>query len=585
MQVVSGAAYASQAEENRMREVTTVAPRGRILDRKGRELVTNRATLAVVAPASTATNARLLARLSALLNVPVADLKERIGSRKEAALALRVVAIDVPQSAVAYLSEHSAEFPGIEVQARAVREYPQGRLAAHVLGYTGEISESQILSPEFEGYDPTDTVGKAGAEASFERVLQGDRGMRRLEVDASGQPRRVVEEIAPEPGRDVVLTIDSKVQRVAEQALAQAMVDAHRQNYHKARSGAAIALDVRTGEVLALASAPSYDPTVFLGGVSEKEWRSLTSTSSEYPLTNRAISAQYPAASTFKAFTGLAGLQNRLTRQWKVYNCQGRWTGMGKQWAKWCWNHAGHGTESFVAGISDSCDVVFYEIGYAFYKDRGEKLQKTVRTFGYGSKIGIDLPGETDGRIPDAAWKKSFNEDYPEYQRWLPGDTVNMAIGQGDLLVTPLQVAATYGGIATGQVMKPHVLKRIQDADGDAVLKAKPEVAFTPAVSERNLAIMRGALRNVTTEGTARGVFRGMRTPVAGKTGTAQVAGKDDYAWFVGYAPADNPKYVVAVVVEQGGHGGSVAGPAARQILSALLGERVAHVTASDNSR
>lgn len=586
MQVVSGAAYAAQAEQNRVREITTIAPRGRILDRNGVELVTNRPTLAVLVDPSQRENEELFARLSALLDVPVADIKERIASVKESALTPRVVAIDVPMSSVAYLAEHAAEFPGVEVQTRAVRQYPQGALAAHVLGYTGEISEDEQSSPEFADYHPTDVVGKAGAERSFESVLQGDRGTRLVEVDAAGNPRRVLKQIEPEAGRDVVLTIDSKAQRVAEKALGDALKDAHREKYRKAKAGSIVALDVRTGEVLAMASAPSYDPSVFLGGVSSKQWRSLTSTSSEYPLTNRAIMAQYPSASTFKAFTGLAGLQYKKTRQWATYDCQGKWIGMGEQWKKYCWNRSGHGTESFVDGIVDSCDTVFYEVGYAFYKDKGEKLQKYARSFGYGSSTGIDLPGEADGRMPDAAWKKKWNEDYPEYQRWLPGDTVNLAIGQGDMLATPLQVAASYAGIANGgKVMRPHVLRQVLGSDGTPVRSEEPSVAFTPQVSKNNLAIMRSALVQVTERGTAQGAFRGFDTQVAGKTGTAQVAGKDDYAWFVGFAPANNPRYVVAVVVEQGGHGGSVAAPAARQVLAQLLGERVEHVTATDKSR
>lgn len=587
MQVLSGRAYAEQSESNRVREVTTEAPRGRILDRKGRPLVTNRPTLAVLVSRNAAADDKMLVRLSALLEIPVTEIRERALSVKEAALAPRVVAIDVPMETVAYLSEHEAEFPGVEVQTRAVREYPNGPVGAHLLGYTGEMSDSELKSAEYDGYDPTDVIGKAGAEKSFESVLQGDRGRRVLEVDATGRPRRVIQEVESEPGRDVVLTIDLEAQKVAEKALADAMTDAHKQKFPKAKAGAVVALDVNTGEVLAMASAPTYDPTVFLGGVSQKEWRSLTSTSSEYPLTNRAIMAQYPAASTFKAFTGLAGLQNGVNRQWSTYQCVGGWTGMGEQWKKYCWKRSGHGTESFMEGIADSCDTVFYEIGYAFYKDKGEKLQKFARSFGYGSKLGIDLPGETDGRVPDAAWKKAYNEDYPEYQRWLPGDTVNISIGQGDLLVTPLQVASTYAGIANGgKVLKPHVMKQVLGGNGKPVLTAKTETVFAPKVSKANLAIMQGALRTVTMSGgTAAGAFRGFDTAVAGKTGTAEVNGKDDMAWFVGYAPASKPRYVVAVVVEQGGHGGSVAAPAARQVLAQLLGERVEHVTATDASR
>jgi len=586
MQVLSGPAFAAQAEQNRVREITTVAPRGRILDRKGRELVTNRATLAVVVAPSARDNDEMLTRLSSLLDVPLTEIQERVRSVKEAALAPRVVAIDVPLATVAYLAEHETEFPGVEIQTRAIRQYPQGRLAAHVLGYAGEIADSELGEPEFEGYYPTDVVGKSGAEKAFEKVLQGDRGRQVLEVDASGRPKGIIAETEPEPGRDVMLTIDSRVQKVAEKALRDAIDDAHHQGYPKAKAGAAVALDTRTGEVLALASLPTYDPAVFLGGVSEKQWRSLTTTDSEFPLTNRALMAQYPPASTFKAFTGLAGLQNDVTSQWKTYTCEGRWTAMGKQWAKWCWNHYGHGTESFMDGVEDSCDTVFYEIGYGFYKRKGEKLQKFVRSFGYGSVTGIELPGEADGRVPDAAWKKAYNENYPEYQRWLPGDTVNMAIGQGDLLATPLQVAATYGGIANdGRVMRPHVLRKVLGSDGKPVLVQAREVAFAPKVSKHNVGIMQQALENVVSRGTGAAAFRGFPVDVAGKTGTAQVAGKDDYAWFVGYAPANNPRYVVAVAVEQGGHGGSVAAPAARQILAALLGKKIEHVTASDSSR
>ncbi len=587
MQVLYGAAFASQADENRVREVTTVAPRGRILDRKGRELVTNRPTMAVVADRSVLDDPALLNRLSALLSMPVADIKAKVSSVREAALAPRTVMIDVPKQTVAYLSEHSSQFPGVEVQVQAVREYPQGALAAHVIGYTGEVSESDLTDTGGTGYSYGDIVGKAGAEAQFEQVLQGDRGRRLIEVDASGGARRVIQDTEAVAGRDVVLTIDSKVQKITEKALQQAMSDAHDQDFPNAKGGAAVAIDIKTGEVLAMASLPTYNPEVFLGGISKKNWAKLNAKKSEYPLTNRAIMGQYPAASTYKAVTGLAGLEYGITTAGAGYDCQGKWVGMGEQWEKYCWNHAGHGYETFMEGIQDSCDTVFYEIGYRFYKDKGEKLQKFSRRFGFGAKSGIDLPGEAEGRVPDAAWKAKYNENYPEYRQWLPGDTVNMAIGQGDILVTPLQIANAYAGIANGgKIMEPHVMKQVLGQDGKPVLKAKKTVAFDTKTKKRNLATMKTALVSVTEPGgTGAGAFRGFPVRVAGKTGTAQVAGKDDYAWFVGFAPANNPRYCVVVAVEQGGHGGSVAGPAARQILAALLDLPVEHVTASDQSR
>lgn len=587
MQVLYGASYASQADQNRVREVTTVAPRGRILDRKGRELVTNRATMAVVADRSVLDSPVLLNRLSSLLSMPVADIKEKVSSVREAALAPRTVMIDVPKQTVAYLSEHSSQFPGVEVQVQAVREYPQGALAAHVVGYTGEVSESELTAAGGTGYAYGDIVGKAGAEAQFEQVLQGDRGRRLIEVDASGRAHRVIQDTEPVAGRDVVLTIDSKVQKVAEQSLKQAMTDAHKQGFTKAKGGAAVALDIKTGEVLAMASLPTYDPEVFLGGISKRNWAKLNAKQSEFPLTNRAIMGQYPAASTYKAVTGLAGLEYGITTAGTGYVCKGKWVGMGAQWKKYCWKHSGHGYETFMQGVRDSCDTVFYEIGYAFYKDKGEKLQKFSRRFGFGAKSGIDLPGEAEGRVPDAKWKAAYNENYPEYRQWLPGDTVNMAIGQGDILVTPLQIVDAYAGIANGgKVMEPHVMKQVLGQDGKPVLKAKSTVAFDTRTKKNNLATMKTALVSVTEPGgTGAGAFVGFPVRVAGKTGTAQVAGKDDYAWFVGFAPADNPRYAVVVAVEQGGHGGSVAGPAARQILGALLDLPVEHVTASDASR
>ncbi len=585
MQVLQGSAYTAQSEENRVREVTVEAPRGRILDRKGRPLVTNRATKAVVVLPSASEDTTLMNRLSIVLSMPVADIKEKVSSVRESALTPRTVAIDVPMSTVAYIEEHPTEFPGVEVRVQAVRRYPQGKLAAHVLGYTGEANDSE-LNAEGSTLVPGDIVGKAGAEAQFENVLQGDRGRRVLEVDARGTPHKVLEDIAPVAGRDVQLTIDSKVQKVTEKALAQALEDAHNDGFPKARAGAAVAIDVRTGEVLSMASLPTYDPKVFLGGVSEKTWSQLTDKKSDYPLTNRAIQAQYPAASTFKAITGLAGLENGIISPVTTYICEGRWTDMGAQWKKWCWNHYGHGAESFRDAVADSCDVYFYNVGYKFYKMGGEKFQKFARRFGFGADSGIDLPGEASGRVPDAEWKSSYNENYPEMQRWLPGDTVNLAIGQGDLLVTPLQIADAYAGIANGgKVMRPHVLKQVLGPNGKPVIKQKPEVAFDTKTKSRNLATMRSSLLAVTQGGTAQPVFQTFPISVAGKTGTAQVYGKDDMAWFVGFAPASKPKYCVVVVVEQGGHGGSVAGPAARQILASLLGERITHVTATDQSR
>jgi penicillin-binding protein 2 len=588
MQVLAGESYTAQATDNRIRSVTIEAPRGRIFDRAGRPLVTSRPALAVTMEKSAVRNSTEVKRLASILGMNPSEVTRAVTVSKLGPLQARVVKLDIPMKTASYLAERSAEFPGVSVEVVPIRTYPNGAVAAHVLGYVGEVSGHEIDSQKNRAdLKMGDIVGKAGAEAQFEKVLRGDRGFELIEVDAKGRPRRVVSTREAIGGRDVVLTIDLEVQKVTEAALAEGIKEAHRQKFPKANAGAAVVVDVKTGEIIAMASAPTYDPTKFLNGLTRREWASLTSTASGYPLNDRAIMSAYPPASTFKATTGLAGLQNGMTAVDSSFQCAGRWVGMGDQWPKWCWDHAGHGTISFTRGVAQSCDTVFYEIGYRFYRDGKDRLQAFAKSSGYGAKTGLDLPGELSGRIPDAKWKRKYNADFPENQDWLPGDTVNMAIGQGDVLATPLQVAQAYAGIANnGAIMQPHVLKNVMDSAGRAVLPFKPRAARRIAATPSNLAVMQQSLRDVVVDGTARRTFDGLGVAVAGKTGTAQVTGKDDFAWFVGYAPADDPKYCVAVLIEQGGHGASVAGPAARMILAKLTGQPVQFVrTAADQSR
>jgi penicillin-binding protein 2 len=586
MQIIHGTDFATAAEDNRIREVSLPAARGRILDAKGRPLVTNRAVMAVTGAATISQDTTLVTSLSSVIDVSVADIEKKLASYKQERLAPRVLRTDIPISVASYLVEHAAQFPGVTVEESAVREYPGGSLAAHVLGYTGEISEAQLAAKTLPDAGPGDIVGKTGVEAYFDKVLQGEKGFRRFEVDNQGRVRSVLAEGAPRAGKDVQLTIDKDVQTTVEDALRNAISEAHRQNFNKAKAGAAVVLDVNTGAVIAMASMPTYDPSSFLGGITDAAWKQLNAPSSEYPLTDRAISSSYPPGSTFKAIVAMAGLQSKLISPSTVFNCPGLWTGLGKQWSKWCWNHAGHGNESLAGAIAQSCDSYFYEVGKRFYQSPGEKLQAFARSAGFGSNLGIDLPGEVGGRVPDAAWKKSYNQNYPEYQQWLPGDTVNMAIGQGDLLVTPLQLANYYATLANGgHVMKPHVLKAVLGSDGKPAMVASSTVLSTPGLTASNLATLRSALLGVTTIGTGRGAMSGFPIAVAGKTGTSQMAGKDDYALFACFAPASKPKYAVVVLVEQGGHGGSVAEPAARQILSKLFGLKYHTVHATDVSR
>ncbi len=593
MQVLAGESYAAQATDNRVRSVTLDAPRGRIFDRNGRPLVTNRPSLAVTVEPSASRDATMIARLGKVIGMKPADIVHQVRFSKLGPLQARIVKLDLPIKAASFLAEHSDSFPGVSVDTVPVRVYPSGTTAAHVLGYVGQVSEDEIATPTASDYRLGDIVGKSGVEAQFEKVLRGERGYQLLEVDAQGRPRRTLSQRDPIGGRDVELTIDLDVQKVTEAALQDAILEAHNQKFPKANAGAAVVLDVQTGEVVALASAPTYDPSKFLNGISQKEWTSLTDTASAYPLNDRAISSGYPPASTFKAITGLAALQQGFVTPSTAYDAPYTWYFPGHAnstqswWIKHDWNRSGHGVIDFTQAVAQSADTYFYPLGYQFYTTPGEKLQAFARAAGLGSRTGIDLPAEIAGRVPDAAWKKAYNRDFPENADWQPGDTVNLAIGQGDMLATPLQLAQAYAGIANGgAIMQPHVLKEVIGADGKAALTSQPHVERRLPASPANLAAMQAGLRAVVTEGTAMNTFAGFGVPAAGKTGTAQVYGKDDYAWFVGYAPADAPKYCVVVLIEQGGHGASVAGPAARMILAKLTGQPVDFVhTGADQSR
>lgn len=585
MQVISGKDYTAKAEENRITEYTTVAPRGRIFDRNGVELVGNRSSFAVLISADEQSNKKVIRRLSNVLGIPRETVASKASDSSSGAQADRLIALDVDERAVAYIAEKPTAFPGVKVEARTVRTYPLGTMAAHVLGYAGTISQDELSKQDgSHTYESGDTVGKDGAEQAFESYLQGDRGVKRVEINAAGEVVGTVDSIDPVRGNDVRLTIDSKVQKVAEEALKNAFSDASRAGYHNASAGAIVCLDATNGEVIAMASAPTYDPAEFIDGVSSDTWERLTDEDSDYPLSNRCIAGLYPAASTFKGFTGLAGLEHKFASTSKIWDCKGTWTGFGKAWPQKCWNLNGHGHIGFHHGIVESCDVVFYEIGKQFYNIKGSDtvLQEYLEDWGFGSVTGIELSGEQAGRVPTPEWKKAYNRDAPESQAWQPGDMTNLIIGQGDLLVTPLQIACGYAGLATGTIPKPVLLHSVLAEDGKTVVVDGSRFYgsnFKPKYKKGNLEIMRSGFEGVVSEGSVKGVFSGMGVKSAGKTGTGEVAGKDNYAWYVGYAPAKNPKYVCACIIEQGGAGATSAAPAVRSVLAKALGKSSKHVS------
>lgn len=571
LQVMAHSQYKKLAEENRLREVTLDVLRGEILDRKGKPLAVNQPSIGVYLMPEARREPQVLKRLSEFLKIPLSEIKKKLLIAKEGPLKPVLIYKDASLKEVSYLKENASDFPYVIVDVYPRRVYPAGKVGAPFVGYIGEISEEELDKRFFRGCEPGDMVGKMGAERELDSFLRGEKGKKIVEVDARGRQRRVISSYAGKPGDNIQLTIDIELQKICEETLEQAIRMAKRKGSKKAKAGAAVVINPNNGEVLALASLPTFDPNWFQGKLSSKYWRNLTSEKSGYPLFNRAYMGAYPPGSLFKPFTLLAGLKSGVVSFYTTINCQGRWEGMGKDWPKYCWKRTGHGYVSASRAIIESCDSFFYEIGYKLYKKKSEEIQQMARQFGYGSKTGIPLPSESRGRVPDKAWKKEYYRRATD-KIWLPGDSVNLAIGQGDMLATPLQVALSYAALVNGgKLYSPQIIKEIRRYDGVVVRKFTPSLVRKIPLRTSWLGIIKSYLRRVTTEGTAKGAFKNFPISVAGKTGTAQVYGKEDFAWFVALAPADNPKYVVVVLVEEGGHGGEIAAPAARRILSYLF--------------
>lgn len=594
MQLVSSDEYTKEAESNRTRTVTTAAPRGRILDRNGAEIVSNRSSLTVVADADVADDEVEMQLLANLIGMPRQAVYRKVIDSSEGAQSVRTVATDVSRRVVAYLGEHPAAFSGVSVQQRSQRSYPQGTLAAHVVGYTGTVTAEQLEASGSDDssvqYKSGDVVGQAGVEAMYESILQGIRGEQTVYVDSNGKILQSSTKIDPQSGSDVVLTIDSGIQKAAEDSLEKVLTELRQKGKNPA-GGSVVCLDCTNGEVLAMASAPTFSPSIFVGGIANSDWEGLTNEASNYPLLNRAISGQYPSGSTIKPFTSFAALDNGIATPQSGYVCNGWWTGLGEAYGMWCYNHDGHGGLNLQQGITFSCDVVFYEIGKGFSNSSNKDgMQQKFRQYGFGSATGIDLPSEAVGRVPDAAWKWDYFSSLPDADReWHPGDYCNIAIGQGDILVTCLQIAHAYSSIANrGPVFKPHVLKCVKSNIGNgSVIDYK--VSQTDDISEeddyRDL-VERGLEGVIYEESESQAShWTNLNVKVAGKTGTGeQTSVGRNICWMVAYAPADDPKYVVAANVDGGDWGSTTAMLVARDVLGQIYGQPDTATTVSDTT-
>jgi penicillin-binding protein 2 len=586
LQILSGDEFVSYAQNNRLREVVVEAPRGVIYDRNEQILlVENRAGLSVgLLPMDMydpkdepAQFQQEIAGLADLLEVPEADLLKAYEKATKDPYVTYTVKEDVSEnSTVAYLKEHSLEFPGVEVETTSLRQYPYKSFATHLLGYVGEISESDLDQPEFAELEAGAHIGKDGVERTYDSFLRGTDGWKTVEVDAAGRPKKFLEDVAAKPGNNLVLTIDAELQEAAEEAIAEGLQRAHEDPlFRDADAGAVVAMDPRTGEVLALASYPDYDPSLWVGGMSSESYAEVTAEEAGKPLFDRAISGLYPAASTFKVFVAAAALDAGIVSADTILHCDGSFEAAGQKWK--CWKDKGHGDLNLIAAIAQSCDVYFYNLGYLLWQQTGAVLQEGVREFGFGKSTGIDLPGETNGtRVPDRLWKQETGQD-AEAQAWKPGDEINLAIGQGDLLVTPMQMAVALSALANGgDVWVPHLGLRITDSSGNVIHQFESEKRGELGFSDEILSSIRRGMRLVTSDpsGTAYAVFKDFPKSVAGKTGTAEKKPDADYALFMGYAPANGnsvPEIVVVAIIEQGGHGSSVAAPVVRRVMEAYF--------------
>jgi penicillin-binding protein 2 len=618
LQVADSTEYSAAATENRIKVVYEPALRGQILDRNGKPLVENVATDVVTfdrsARLTSTQRTQTIDRLGLILGMPIKKVNEAINNEHVSPYAPVPVATEVSDEARTYIEEHRDEFPGVDVKRVAVRNYPNGPLAAHLLGYVGSITGDELKARAKEGYRQGDLIGKDGVELMFESVLRGKPRRLELAVDNRGRVVRTVRDRPAVPGKDVKLTIDVDIQRVAEESLAQGMDGARsiqapnqtRYEQFRAAGGSVVALDATDGSVVAMASAPSYDPAVFNQGLTPDEFKALRDDPGN-PLVNRAIQGLYAPGSTWKLITAVAALETGQLDPNDPYNDQGCLEVSNETRC-----NAGkkrNGTVNLSRALTVSSDVYFYELGrdmwqhYNGWKQanddgqpapedlikKGYAIQDTARKFGFGEPTGIGLPSEQGGRIPDQQWKEEFNrnEPNPDTRRqnslWFPGDSVNLSVGQGDLVVTPLQLASAYLAFADGGTLyTPRVASTLLQPGTESgqpptvfrELPAQPvkDIGISPEVYAPIMEGFKGAVGS--EDGTARGAFAGYPLgSVAGKTGTAQVTPpKQDTSLFVGILPADAPHYVVATVVEEGGFGADVAAPITRRIMDALNG-------------
>ncbi|MFC1843649.1 penicillin-binding protein 2, partial [Thermodesulfobacteriota bacterium] len=568
LQIHSGSKFREQADNNRVRRLDVVAPRGNILDREGRTIITNRPSFNIVWVKEDSPDPdEIIKKLSRIFNEDIAVLLKRV---REAADNPRHIPImlkeDIDWKTLVYIENNHYELPGVRIEVLPRRDYLFDDFGSHMIGYLGQINTKELEERRAD-YQSGDLLGKRGFEKLREDELRGEKGTMYMEVDAHGFEQRQLKGREPLSGNDLQLTIDLDLQLEAEKAMA-------------GKAGAVVAMDVKSGRLLAFASAPPLHLEDFIGGISTKNWQSLLN-NIKRPLVHKTIQGQYPPGSTYKIVTALAGLSKGVINPKTTFYCSGS-MGFGNR-RYGCWKEGGHGTVNLYRALAESCDVYFYQVGL---KVGVNSLAEYANRLGLGHKTGIDFEYEKSGLIPTAAWKK-----LAKGVSWQEGETLSISIGQGFNLVTPLQVCQMTSALANGGILyKPFLIEKIVDPEGQIIKEFEPIVDVELIGMGKNLQLIREGLVGAVNDKHGTGKAARLKDiTVAGKTGTAQVVTMEkfkevdeedvkykhrDHAWFTSFAPAENPEIAVTVLVEHGGHGGSAAAPVAKKVLERYFAKK-----------
>jgi penicillin-binding protein 2 len=563
LQVLEGGRFQEASDKNRIRVRPIAAPRGILFDRKGLPLVDNRPafTLSLIPrelDRDPVKRDATLGRVASLLQIPFAELQEAVTKVSPDSILPVRVRRGLSMDDVARVEEWKLELPGVIVEVEPQRAYPNSRFAAHLLGYVREANDEQLKQGR---YRRGDMVGQSGLERLLDEFLRGKDGGERIEVDALGRQMRMIQSTEPHPGAQVVTTIDRRIQEAAEKAM-------------EGHAGAVVVMDPRNGDVLAMVSTPAFEIDRFTGTIERNAWLRVIQ-DPEYPLLNRTIQTQYAPGSVFKIVVAAAGLQEGTIVPTDRTHCTGEFR-LG-EWTFKDWKAGGHGSVDLLGAIRESCNVFFYEKGL---KVGGPVIAKYASAFGLGEATQIDLPGEKLGLIPQPKLRRD-----KRIGGWHAGETVNMSIGQGAVLVTPMQIARFMSAVANGGVLwKPRLVQRIERPDKGVVWSDGGSVTGHVELSPMVWAFLRQSLWSAVNEGGTGTGARIAGLDIAGKTGTAQMIAKSkaekgqDHAWFASFAPVGEPQVVVVILVERGGKGGQVAAPIARKVLNAIFMEKVASV-------